>query len=224
VTPSHEATVGYRWVGVAGLVLVVSFVVSFLVGGSAPEAIRSDEKILDWYSESTNQYRFLAGAMIGGLLGISFLVFIVGFKRMLTDAHAPEVLVELAYAAGLVFLAVLAVGGAIGSSIAATLVFSDEFDLDPDTARIVSTIGNIWLVAFAGIPGAAFLGVTSYACRRTELLPMWLVWIGFVFTPAVALAYPGFGVNTILLLVWIFLVSIVLLRRRAEPVASIESA
>jgi len=203
-----------RWVGAAGLVLVLSFVVSFLVGGSAPEAIRSDEEILDWYSDSTNQYRFVAGAMIGGILGIAFLVFLVGFRRLLAAARASEVLVELAFAAGLVFLAVLAVGGAIGSSIAASLIFSDTFELDPDTARIVSTIGNIWIVAFAGIPGAAFLGMTAFACRRTRLLPTWLVWVGFALTPFVALAYPGFGLNTLLLLVWILLVSIVLLRGR----------
>jgi hypothetical protein len=203
-----------RWVGVAGLVLVLSFVMSFLVGGIAPEAIRSDETILDWYSDSVNQYRFVAGAMIGGILGTSFLVFIVGFRRMLTDARAPEVLVELAYAAGLVFLAVLAVGGAIGSSIAATLIFSDTFELDPDTARVVLTIGNIWIPAFAGIPGAVFLGVTSFACRRAGLLPTWLVWVGFVLAPFVVLAYPGFGLNALLLIVWILLVSIVLFRRR----------
>ncbi len=206
--------IGNRWVGIAGLVLVLSFVVSFFVGGRAPEAIRSDETILDWYSDSVNQYRFVAGAMIGGILGIALLVFIIGFRRMLAEARAPEVLVELTYAAGLVFLAVLAVGGAIGSSIAATLIFSDTFELDPDTARVVLTIGNIWIPAFAGIPGAVFLGVTSFACRRTGLLPTWLVWVGFVLTPFVCLAYPGFGLNAMLLIVWMLLVSIVLLRRR----------
>jgi hypothetical protein len=220
MTASQEASASYRWVGLAGLVLVVSLVASILIAFGAPEAIRSDEKILDWYLDSTNQYRFVIGTMIGEIIGgTALLVFIIGFRRMLAGADAPDVLVELAYAAGLVFLAVLAVGAAIGSSIAATLIFSDNFQLDPDTARIVLTIGNIWIPAFAGIPGAVFLGVTSFACRRTGLLPTWLVWVGFVLTPLMLLAYPGFGINTYLVVVWILLASIVLLRRREAPVA-----
>jgi hypothetical protein len=203
-----------RWVGIAGVVFVLANVVSFLIAFGAPEAIRSDEAIIGWYSDSVNQYRFLAALMIGGILGISMLVFIVGFRKVLTDARASEVLVELAYAAGLVLVAVWTVGGAIGSSVAATLVFSDTFELDPDTARIVSTIGNIWIPAVAGIPGAVFLGVTSFACRRARLLPTWLVWLGLILTPFVFLAWPGFGINTFLLLAWVLLASIVLLKQK----------
>lgn len=200
-----------RWVGVAGLAFCALFILSFLVAFGAPEAIRSDEAILAWYLDSTNQLRFVLGTMIGGLGGIALLVFIVGLRRML---GASDVLVELAYAAGLVLVAMLAVGAAIGSSVAATLGFSDRFELDPDTARIVLTIGNIWMPAFAGVPGALYLSVTALACRRAGLLPTWLVRVGYVLTPLVFLVWPGFGINTYLLAVWVLLASVVLLRRR----------
>ena len=96
-----------RWVGVAGLLLVVLLILSFVVissggGLGAPEADRSDATILEWYTDSGNQVRVLVAAMIGGLAVIAFLVFLVGLHGMLQEAGAPEALVELSYVGGLV--------------------------------------------------------------------------------------------------------------------------
>ena len=213
------ASTGERWVGVAGLVLVASSILSIVVAFGAPEAIRSDQAILDWYLDSTNQLRFIvATTMIGGIAGIALVVFIVGLRRTLAQAGAADALGEVGYVGGIVLVAMLAVGGAIGSSVAVTLAFSDTFELDPHTARVVLTIGNIWIPAFAGVPGALYLGATSLACRRTGLLPAWLSWLGFVLTPLVFLAFPGFGINVYLLEVWVLLTSIVLLRRGGTKV------
>ena len=203
-----------RWVGAAGLLMCAAFILSFVIAFGAPEAIRSDEQILDWYLDSTNQLRFVLGTLVGALGGLALVVFIVGLRRMLSEAGAPEALVEVAYVGGIVLVAMIAVGAAIGSSVAVTLTFSDQFTLEPDTARLVLTIGNIWIPAFAGVPGALFLGAASLASRRAGLLPSWLVWVGFVLTPLAFLAFPGFAINTYLVAVWILLASIVLLRRR----------
>jgi hypothetical protein len=78
----------------------------------------------------------------------------------------------------------------------------------------VLTAGNTWLSAIAGIPAALLLGSASLAARRTKALPSWLVWLGFVFTPLVFLAFPGFGANLFLFLVWVLVTSLVLLLRR----------
>jgi hypothetical protein len=174
-----------RWVGVAGLTFCVSLILGFVIAFGAPEAIRSDEQILDWYLDSTNQTRFIVATMLGGIGG-AFVVFIIGLRKMLAEAGAADVLVEVGYLGGLILLAMFAVGGAIRSSIAATLVFSDTFELDPDTARVVLTIGNIWIPASAGVPAAVFVGATSLASRRTGFLPGWLVWVGLRRRPLAA--------------------------------------
>ena len=157
--------------------------------------------------------RALIAAMIGGLAVIALLVFLVGLRRMLEGAGAPGALVELSYVGGLVLATLACVEGAIGPSIAATFAFSDTFELDPDTARIVLMIGNIWLPAISGIPGALFVGAACLAARRVGFLPGWLTWTGFVLTPLSVLAFPGFGANSYLPVVWVLLTSIVLLRR-----------
>ena len=213
-----ESGTSSRWVGVAGLLVTVWLVLSFVIvsGGQlgAPEANRSDATILDWYTDSGNQTRYLLGAMIGGIATIAFLVFLVGLRTMLEQAGAPSVLVELAYVGGLIVAMLSFVETAIGSSIAATFAFSDTFELDPDTARIVLMIGNIWLPAISGIPGGLFVAAACVAGRRAGFLPGWLTWTGFVLTPLSVLAFPGFGANSFLPVLWVLLASIVLLRRR----------
>jgi len=215
---SSTAAARDRWIGVAGLLLPALLILSFVIvsGGQlgAPEANRSDATILDWYADSGNQVRYPLGAMIAGIAVIALLVFLVGLRRMLEEAGAPGVLVELSYVGGLVLATLAFVEIAVGSSIAATFTYSDTFELDPDTARVVLMIGNVWLPAISGIPGALFVGAGSLASRRSVFLPGWLTWTGFVLAPLSLLAFPGFGINSYLPAVWVLLVSIVLLRRR----------
>ncbi len=218
-TPRQAAAAQDRWVGAAGIALTALLILSFAIvsGGQlgAPEANRSDATILEWYTDSGNQLRYVLGAVIGGIAIIAFLVFLVGLRRMLERGRAPAVLAELAYVGGLIVAILSFVETAIGSSIAATFTFSDTFELDPDTARVVLMIGNIWVPAISGIPGALFVGAASLASRRAGLLPGWLTVTGLVLTPLSVLAYPGFGANGFVVVVWVFLASIVLLRRRA---------
>jgi hypothetical protein len=208
-----------RSVGVAGLAVTALLILSFAVvsGGAfgAPEANRSDATIVEWYTDAGNQVRYLLGAIIAGLAVVAFLVFLVGFRRMLEEARASAPLVELSYAGGLVLATLAFVEVAVGSTVAATLTFSDTFELDPETARIVLMIGNIWLPAISGIPGALFLGAASLAAHRAGFLPRWLTAIGFLLTPLSALAVPGYGANAYLPVLWVLLTSVVLLLRRS---------
>ena len=210
-----------RQVGVAGLLLVGLTILSFVVtsGGhfGAPEADRSDATILDWYTDSGNQARYLLAAMIGGIAVVAFLVFLVGLRRMLELAGASATLIELFYLGGVVVATLAYVQVAVGSGIAATFAFSDTFELDADTARIVLTIGNIWLPAISGIPSALFIGAACFAARRARFFPGWLTWTGFVLAVLSLLAFPGLGANSFALFIFVFLACIVLLRRPARP-------
>jgi hypothetical protein len=112
---------------------------------------------------------------------------------------------------GLAFALLALVGIAVGTAVPATFVFSDTFELAPDTARIILTIGNIWLLSFAGATGSLLVGATSLASRRAKLLPAWLEWAGLVASPLMLLSLPLFGVAAIAVVVWVLVFSVVLL-------------
>ncbi len=214
----EELTGRYRLVGIAGLTFVGLLIVAFMVG-TAPEAEASDSTILDYYTDSGNQGKQMIAAILLLTGMCAFLVFGTGLRSLLLDTDAPSPLPDLVLV-GTTVTATLALAGlSIGTAVPATFVFSDTFELDPDTARIVLTMGNVWLVSFAGASGALLVGTVSLASRRTGVLPGWLAGIGLVLAPLMVLALPLFGLSAIALGIWVLVLSIVLLlkaRRAAE--------
>jgi hypothetical protein len=214
-----EPPVRDRWIAVAGLVFVGLLIVAIAVG-TAPEAEKSDATILDYYQDSGNQAKQLAAALIITVALTAFLAFVTGLRLTLVKAGAPSPLPDLAFVGGLAFAFIALVGIAIGTAVPATLVFSDTFELDPDTARVVLTMGNIWLLSFAGAAGSLLVGATSLASRRVDLLPAWLEWTGLIAAPLILLSLPLFGLGTIAVTVWVLALSAVLLLRSRERPAS----
>jgi hypothetical protein len=210
-----------RWIAIAGLVFV-GFAIAAIAVGVAPEAERSDTTILDYYEDSGNQVKQMAAALLLTVAMAAFLIFVTGLRLVLVEAGAPAPLPDLALVAGLAFAVIALVGIAIGTAVPATFAFSDTFELDPDTARVVLTMGNIWVLSFAGAIGSVLIAATSLASRRVKLLPSWLEWTGLIASPLILLSLPLFGVATIAVAVWVLAVGIVLLVRssRERPVGS----
>lgn len=207
---------GARWIAVAGLVFVALVIVAIAVG-TAPEADTSDATILDYYEDSGNQVKQIAAALILTVALTAFLVFVTGLRDLLAQAGAPAPLPDLAFVGGLAFALIALVGLTIGTAVPATFVFSDTFELDPDTARVVLTIGNIWLLSVAGATGSLLVGATSLASRRTKLLPAWLEWAGLIAAPLMLLSLPLFGLAAIAVAVWVSAVCVVVLTRTGQP-------
>lgn len=202
----------FRLIGVSGLTHVGLLIVAFIVG-KAPEAEKSDSTILEYYTDSGNQVKQMITAILALAAVCDFLVFATGLRSMLLDSGAPPPLPDLAFVGGLVSATLALAGFAVGTAVPATFAFSDTFELNPDTARIVLTIGNIWLLSFAGASASLLVGAVSLASRRIGLLPGWLEWAGLVLAPLMVLALPAFGVSALALLVWVIALSIVLLLR-----------
>jgi hypothetical protein len=191
----------------------VGLLIAAIPIGTAPEADDSDMTILDYYTDSGNQVKQMISVIILTTALVALLVFVVGMRGLLLDAGAPSSLADLALVGGTAAVILALAGWAVGTAVPATFIFSDTFELDPDTARVVLTAGNIWLVTFAGAVGSAFVGAVSLASRRTGLFPAWLEWTGLVAAPLMLLTLPLFGLPAIALTLWVLGASIVLLLR-----------
>jgi hypothetical protein len=200
-------------------VLRVLVVIGFVVQGTPAEATASDTEIIDYYTDSGNQFRQTLGATLIGVGLLCFLGFITGLRAataaQASNSEAP--LPQLAFASGLVFVTLFYASIAIGTALSAT--DSDVFELDPDTARIVLTIGNFWLFGFAALAAAPLVAATSLISLRTGLLPRWLTWAGFVI-PILLLPSPiVYGLPMPLVIAWTLATSIVLVLRGGQASA-----
>lgn len=141
-------------------------------------------------------------------------VWFVSHLRTLLAAVAPQsALPTLALGAGVASAGLLLVAAATFGSISFTYEEGD-FELDPNTARLVGSVGYGVFVGSMWMAGLVVLA-TSLVALRTRSLPAWLAWLGIVVTVALVFAFAFFPVFA--LLVWVALVSAVLLARRPAP-------
>jgi hypothetical protein len=128
----------------------------------------------------------------------------------------PATLAALAWAGGTA-CAVLVLAGNAVSRATAFAAMSDDFQLDPNTRRLVEDAGLL-LVASAALAAILLVVAVSLAALRHGVLPRWLGWAGF---PATALLTLGVVfVGFLVLAVWVLAVSAALAFRRSPGTAA----
>jgi hypothetical protein len=202
-----------RWAALAGLAFVVLYVAAFALG---IEVGNSDREILDYYADSGNRAKEIVAFFLIAGAALAFVVFASGLRSLIARAEqgtAP--LAALAWAGGTACAVLVLVGNAV-SRATAFAAMDDEFQLDPNTRRLVEDVGYLLFVSGALVAILLVVAV-SLAALRHGVLPRWLGWAGF---PAAALltlaiAFVGF----LVFVAWIVAVSAALALRRSPATA-----
>jgi hypothetical protein len=118
--------------------------------------------------------------------------------------------------AGVVLVGLLFVFTQSKSPFLGALEESDNFRLDPASARLFE--GLSYLIATkARSSQHVFVGAASKLFRKAEIYPTWLAWSGLVIAALnFLLAVPIHGVSLILPLPWALVVSVLMLPRVQE--------
>jgi hypothetical protein len=204
-----------RWTALAGLAFVALYVAAFALG---IEVGHSDREILDYYADSGHRAREVVAFFLIGGAALAFLVFATGLRGLIARAELETgTLAAFAWAGGIT-CAVLSLAGNAVSRATAFAAMSDEFQLDPNTRRLVEDIGLL-LLASGALAAILLVVAVSLAALRYRVLPAWLGWAGF---PAgalltLAIAFVGF----IVLAVWVLAVSAALALRSRRSAAEL---
>ena len=202
-----------RLAALAGVGFVALYVAAFALG---IEVGPSDREILDYYGDSGNRAKEVVAFFLIAAAGLAFLLFAGSLRSLIARVEQESaMLAALAWAGGLA-CAVLVLAGNAVSRATAFAAMSDEFELDPNTRRLVEDVGFLLFVsgALAAIP---LVVAVSLAVVRHGLLPRWLGWAGFVVAALLPLAI-GF-VGFLVFLVWVLAVSAALALRRRPATA-----
>jgi hypothetical protein len=179
-----------RLAAVAGLAFVVLYVGSFALG---IEVGPSDREILDYYGDSGNRSQEVVAFFLIAAAALAFIVFAGALRSLIARAEQQRaMLAALAWAGGITYAVLVLAGNAV-SRAPAFAATSDDFELHPDTSRLVGDAGLL-LFASGAIAAILLVVAVSLATLRHGLLPRWLAWAGF---PAAALlplaiAFVGF--------------------------------
>src|SRR5262245_40188328 len=178
----------------------------------------TDQELVSWRSARGNQTAAVVSMYLFVLAGLSFLVFLAKLRSRLLQAEGGVgELTSLAFASGVVFVAMLFVAAASRGVIgfAALSPANDEALPGPDTLRYLPQTGYA-ITGTGGLLSAALtVAITSILAFRTRVFGRWLAWLGAavvaVVVVAAALLSAVFAIPA--LLVWALATSVALWRR-----------
>src|SRR4249919_685714 len=210
-----------RWSPLSGVVFVALWVVAFVVTNNTPGSGDSDTSIVDYYNQSGHRTRDIT-ALFCVLAGALFFVwFLSALRSRLARAEGKAGgLTAAAFGAGLISATLWLAAKAllISSSAAST---TSEFQLDPNTFRILNDVGFIFWISGTTIAAVTVIA-TALVSLRSGPLPKWLAWLSLPVAATMLLAVLAFFFLS--WLGWVLIVSIVLTWRHETPSEGTESA
>jgi hypothetical protein len=212
--PKQELTLSSieRWAPIGGIAFVVLMVVGSMLIGDVPAPDASASEITAYLGDSENHTRNIIGAYMWVVGGLAFLWFLVRLRSDVRRAEAGTApLSQLAFGAGVAFVAVWMVSAAAFAAVPNAIELRDAPISDPDVVRLLPATGRLLLLQGAGFAGALLLLAVSAASFRTALFPRWLAALGVV--AAIALLFDVLYLNILPFWGWVLVASIVMLLR-----------
>ena len=213
-----------RWIPLSGILFVALTLVGLGVGGGVDVNV-ADEEVLAHFADGGETSADVAGFFITAVGALFFLVFLNSLRARLAAAEGPRGTVAgLVSSAGLASI-VLSLGSVVSiASMSAVVEFNDRVVVDPNTVRMIESIGAGFFIC-AGMVASVLVAGTSVLALRTDVLPSWLAWLGFVVAIALLLSMLWFP--WLALLLWVVLVSIAMIVRvpkatNADDAAAVE--
>jgi hypothetical protein len=213
VTRTEGARTGLLAGGIAAIVFAVLFVVGFLLNTDTPEGDESNREWVRYFADSDNRRMIVIGAILLTLAAVAFLIFLGALReRLRAAAPGAEWLSTIAFASGIVFVAMLGVFAVGVAAISAGVEFGDNpVPRNADVIRSLDSLGFGAMLLFGAASAGLLIITTSIVSGRAALLPRWLVVTGYI-AGVIVLVGGVFFLPLILFVLWMLAIGIFMLR------------
>jgi hypothetical protein len=210
-----------RWAPISGIAFVVVYIVAMFVA-KAPDSSDPAETIAAYYTDSkSHRVSMIVAAYV--LIGAAmlFLWFLSGLRSRLRAAEGSDsTLSTFAFAAGVIFVGLISVGGLALASVPASISFAENrVPVGADTIEIFMSLGYGAILVGGMLSAAVMIFAISVLTLRTGALPRWSAYVGFL--SAIALLFAVIWIPQIALLIWTLCVSGAMLARPAEATQAV---
>jgi hypothetical protein len=216
---TEGARTGLMAGGIAAIVFAVLFVVGFLFATDTPEGDESNREWIRHFADSDNRRMIVISVFLLALAALAFLIFLgVLRERLRTAAPGAEWLSTVAFASGIVFVAMLAVFAVGVGAVSAGIEFADHpVPRDADIIRSLDSLGFGAMLVFGAASAGLLIVTTSIVSGRAALLPRWLVVAGYVVGVLVIIGGVIF-IPLVLFVLWMLAIGIVMIGRSRATV------
>ena len=205
MTDTHILRIG----GISGILFVILFIPSYLSAPDSPSLTSSAQQLIDHLVSRQDEIIFLNGVLLI-FAAFCFLWFIGILHAVLQGAERDGYgFASVALTGGLLFVALMLAGAAIEIVHPATMSRFANFQRDPQVGFVSFALSG-WMYRFAFVGLAVLIAATSLVAVRTEILPRWLGWLGFVCAAVALLRFFG-PLGGWLVMAWIVVVSVLML-------------
>jgi hypothetical protein len=200
-----------RFAPLAGVVVLILAIISFILSNSSPGADASTAKVIKYWND--NDSKEIASALFGSLAALFIVWFVASLRSVILRAEGGTGrLATLAFAGGVI--------GAMGLLMNAAFEFvaaDTAGDVPPQVTQTLSALYDDFFLPI--IAGFVILNVaTGLAALRHRILPAWAGIVMLVL--AVVGITPVGWIALLISIVWIAVVGVVLFVRGAhEPSA-----
>jgi hypothetical protein len=168
---------------IAGVLSSVCIVAGILLLVARQSDQFSDAQIVAYFADSANRTSDVAGLALMFAGAALYLWFVGGLRSRLAEGgSAAADRAWLVGAAGSSAASLLVVAACLFGAAAFAAVYSGEFTVDPDLARLTESTGAIALFGSVVLSCVA-VAATSLAIRRSASMPRWLGWLGLAVIP-----------------------------------------
>ena len=197
-----------RFGGISGILYVVLFIPAYVVG--YPDAPTSTSNGFEYFNAGQTAFLFFNGIL--PIFAVFFFLWFLGILHgLLRRAEGEGVGLSSAALAGGVMFATLAWAGvAVEISHPATLARFANFQQNAQLVFLSLALSS-WLYHFCQIGTAVLVSATSLMALRTNILPAWLAWVGFVIALFALLHFLIPLIGSAAGLLWVAVVSVLML-------------
>jgi hypothetical protein len=204
-----------RWAALSGAVFVALWAAAFLILGKTVESGDSDAVILAYFGDAGQRTREFIALVLLLAASLVFIVFLSALRgRLEYGEGGAGVWTMAAFGAGLVSTVLWTVAAILYVLPSMPASANDEFQLDPDTFRLLNDAGFLAWTS-AGTTMSVLVLATSVLGIRAGVIPRWLSRLGFAV--ALVLLATFLVIPVIVLLAWLLTVSIALVWRGDVP-------
>jgi hypothetical protein len=210
-----------RWWPLAGIAFVGLFIGSFAVTDGTPDTNADNSEIAAYFTSNSHQSSVIIGTLM--ILGavLLFVWFLAMLREQLARSERGGPWTSLVYGSGCVAAALWIAADMAFASAAFAADDTSKFELDPNTYRILESMGyGMWVggttIALGMVAGTAIVAL------RTGLLPRWVTWLSFPVAATMLVSF--FWIPFLIMCGWIIVVALVLITRSEAPAAAAGTA
>ncbi|GAA1812744.1 hypothetical protein [Agromyces neolithicus] len=203
-----------RWAALSGALFVILWVTAFVILGGTVEGSDSDAEISAYFGDEGQRARGVITQFLLLAASLPLIVFIAVLRSRLESGEGGAgVWTMAAFGAGLVSTALWIVAATLYVLPFLPKAGDGAYELDLDGFRLLNGAGYIAFYS-GGTTMSLLVLATSVLGIRAGVIPKWLSWLGFAVALLLLAAILLFPV--IVLLAWLFAVSIALVWRRNQ--------